>query len=315
MNLCLVGYGAIAQKHMEAFTHIGGIHPRVLVGRRPEPTKAFADTWHFDRYTLDIDEALADDAVDIVVVTSPNAMHFAQACKVLEAGKHLLLEIPMAMNLADARHVTALSRRSGGRFMVCHTLRTMPGPAEVQRRVAADELHLHSIVCSFGVMRRSNTTWTGAERSWTDNILWHHGAHLVDLSLWVGGAAQGENVYCRYGPPHPRQGNMDLSMSFALPGGVPVTITESYNITTFRWRALFIGEEATLEYREGTLFDGDDNIVLPHHDYIDLTMQNREFIAAVQEERDPSITGESILPAMEVLSKAQQSADSGGVVA
>ena len=314
MNLCLVGYGAIARKHMEAFTRIGGIHPRVLVGRRPEPTAAFADEWRFDSHTLDLEKALADQAVDIVVITSPNAMHFPQACKALEQGKHVLREIPIAMNFAEARHVTELSRQHGGRFMVCHTMRTMPGPSEIRRRVTAGELRLHSIICSFGVLRRSNTTWTGAKRSWTDNILWHHGAHLVDLALWAAGSERGEKVHCRFGPPHPRQGNMDLSMSFALPGGIPVTVTESYNISTFRWRGLFIGEEATLEFREGVLYDGDDNVIIPHHDYTDVTAQNREFIAAVLEGRDPAITGESVLPAMEILQKAQQSADEERVV-
>jgi len=312
MNLCLVGYGAIAQKHMEAFARIEGIHPRMLVGRRAEPTKTFAAKWAFDRHTLDLDEALADRDIDMVVITSPNALHASQACKALEAGKHLMLEIPIAMNLSDARRVTALARRHGNRFMVCHTMRTLPALVEVHRRVAAGELHLHHFFGFFGILRRSNTTWTGAKRSWTDNILWHHAAHLVDLSIWTAGGSCGDHVHCRFGRPHPTQGTMDLSMSFVLPDGMMVSIAESYNISTFRWRALFIGEEATLEFREGTLYDGDDNVIVPHHDHVDLLAQDSEFIAAIREDRDPAITGEQVLPAMEVLEKAEKSAERGG---
>jgi len=309
MNLCLIGYGAIARKHMEALTQVGGVHPRFLVGRRPEPTEAFATEWGFDHHTLDLDEALADAQVDAVVVTSPNEVHVPQAVKTLEAGKHLLLEIPMAMNLADARRVTELSRRVDRRLMVCHTLRTAPGLLEVRRRVATGELHLHQISCSFGILRRTNTTWTGAQRSWTDNILWHHGAHLVDLALWIQGASNARNVHCRFGPPHPTQGIMDLNLLFELSNRTLVSIVESYNISTFRWRAQFIGEEATLEWLEGKLVDGEGNIVVPRVDHVDLHDQDAEFVAAVLENRDPSITGEQILPCMQVLEAAQASAE------
>ena len=102
---------------------------------------------------------------------------------------------------------------------------------------------------------------------------------------------------------------MDLNLLFELSNRTLVSIVESYNISTFRWRAQFIGEEATLEWLEGKLVDGEGNIVVPHVDHVDLHDQDAEFVAAVLENRDPSITGEQILPCMQVLEAAQASAE------
>ncbi len=312
MNICMVGNGAIAKCHMEAFASIEGVRPYRLVGRRAEPTSQFAQQWGFEHHGLDLDEAVHDPQVDAVVVTSPNELHVSQATTALEAGKHLLLEIPIAMNLADARQVTQLSRQLNRRLMICHTLRFQPGLVEIRRRVEAEQFHLHHFFAMFGIHRRENTNMYGKPRSWTDNILWHHGAHLVDLAIWISGCDHPANIDCRFGPLHPRQGVMDMSLTMSLDGGVPATICQSYNIHTFHWRATFIGEEDTLYWNEGELSTAAGKIIIPRADHTDLSVQNREFIAAIREDRDPAITGESVLPCMAVLEQAQARAEATG---
>lgn len=309
MNIAMVGYGTIAGRHMEALVQLPQIKAHVLVGRRREPTAEFARHWGFAHHTLDLDVALADPAVDAVVITSPNDMHVPQAEASLLAGKHVLLEIPLALNFDDACRVAALARRVGRRLMVCHTMRYFPAIAEVRRRVAQGELRLHQIVGFFGTMRRTNTTVDGKPRSWADNIHWHHGAHLVDAALWVSGCAEARDVHCRYGPTHPTQGVMDMTLSMMLAPGIPATVTQSYNISHFCWRILFIGDTVTLEFDAGMLRDGAGQVVMEHHSLFDLRAQDEEFITAVREGRDPAITADNVLPAMRVLQDAQASAE------
>lgn len=306
----MVGYGAIAEKHMEAFREIGGVQPHVLVGRRREATAEFAGRWGFKHHVLDLDAALADSQVDAVVVTSPHALHASQAEQALQAGKHVLLEIPMAMNFDAARQVTELSRRVDRRLMICHTMRYFPAMCEVRRRVAEGRLNLHHILAFFGIMRRANTSWTGKQRSWTDNLLWHHGGHLVDMALWISGCHETLDVSCRFGPVHPSQGIMDLNMSLLLPGGVLVSIAESYNISVPGWRIVFIGEQETLEFVDDMLIGSDRSVIVPARSPVDLHDQNHEFVASVRGRRDPAVTGEDVLPAMRVLQEAQGFAES-----
>ena len=85
MNICLVGYGAIAEFHARALSGIEDVRLQWLVGRRAEPMQAFAAKWGIANQTLELDEALADDAVDAVVITSPNALHAPQATATLKS--------------------------------------------------------------------------------------------------------------------------------------------------------------------------------------------------------------------------------------
>jgi len=305
MRLCLVGCGAIAEKHMEAFREIADIDPYVVVGRREEPTNAFSEKWGFSNHTLDYRQALSDPAVDAVAITSPNAMHVEHAEAALRAGKHVLLEIPIALSLSEAERITSLSRQSGQRFMVAHTMRFFPALREVHRRVRDGELRIHQIIGFLGLMRRTNVTSAGKTRSWVDDLLWHFGAHLVDAALWVTGNTQVSNLSCRFGPKHATQGIMDLSLGMMLPGGELVTINQSFNVSELRWAMTFIAEEDTLEFSMNGLFASDGREIVPQRSVVDLHDQNREFIASIREGRDPAVTGEDVLPAMRILDRAQ----------
>src|SRR5439155_1795908 len=153
------------------------------VGRRPEATEAFAREWGFEHRTLSLEEALGRPGLDAVVICSPSEQHAGQAEKALAAGKHALVEIPLAMSLADAERVTALAERSGLRLMVAHTERFFPALHELRRQIEAGELHPHHLDCRWFFLRRSNVNWEGRRRSWTDNLLWHHACHVVDPAL------------------------------------------------------------------------------------------------------------------------------------
>jgi 2-hydroxy-4-carboxymuconate semialdehyde hemiacetal dehydrogenase len=98
MNICVVGYGMMGQWHSEALRKVNiGLH--TAVGRRPEGAKEFARRYGYRRRVLSLDEALADPAIDIVILATPSELHEEQAIKSLRAGKHTLVEIPMAMSL------------------------------------------------------------------------------------------------------------------------------------------------------------------------------------------------------------------------
>jgi 2-hydroxy-4-carboxymuconate semialdehyde hemiacetal dehydrogenase len=294
---------------MQAFQRLGDIEPRWLIGRRPEATQAFAERWRFAHHSTRFENALNDDQVDSVVITTPHALHAGQAMGALQAGKHVLVEIPLALSLADARRVIDTADQNDRRLMVCHTMRTFPAIVEMKRRIEAGMFTLHHLVGYFGIVRRNNMSWDGRERSWTDDILWHHAAHIVDIALWLAQPRKVAEVTCRFGPAHPTQGFLDLSLILRFEDNTLSTIVVTYNTTRSHWGATFIGEEGTLGFRDGGLTDfGDQSTVMAPHSVTDLFDQNCEFVRAVQEKREPAISGRSILPAMIVLDAAERSA-------
>ena len=82
-------------------------------GRPQSSTETFADKYGYKKWTTDLDEALADPDVDIVIIAGPSETHAEMALKSIDAGKHTLVEIPIAMNLEGAEEVVAAAKEKG----------------------------------------------------------------------------------------------------------------------------------------------------------------------------------------------------------
>jgi len=109
LGLAAVGPGGIAAEHARACAQHGLASALWVVGKDDESAEAFAATWGFEHATTEIDEMLADAAVDVVLIASPNPLHAEQAVSALEAGKHAIVEIPLALSLADAERVVSVA--------------------------------------------------------------------------------------------------------------------------------------------------------------------------------------------------------------
>jgi 2-hydroxy-4-carboxymuconate semialdehyde hemiacetal dehydrogenase len=305
LTLTFVGYGSIAAAHARALRELGGVRFDSVVGRRPEATEAFAREWEFAHWTLALEAALARPGVDAVVIGSPSDQHAAQAEQALAAGKHVLVEIPLAMSLADAERVTALAERTGRRLMVAHTQRFFPALLELRRRIAEGELPPHHLVMRWFFLRRSNVNWEGRQRSWTDNLLWHHACHVVDAALWLlgqtgPGATEPVQAQGQAGPKHPELGiPLDLDLLLRV-GERPVNIAMSYNSLWPMHDYLVISEEATVRFENGRLY-GSEGELYAREGANPIREQDREFLASVREGREPSVNGRSVLPAMRAL--------------
>ena len=212
MKVALAGEGAIARKHMVALGSIDDVEVVSLVGGNPDDTAAFAAEHGIARHGLDLAAELARPDVDAVILTTPTPLHARQAIAVMEAGKHVLVEIPMADNLADAEAVVATQQRTGVTAMVCHTRRFNPGHQWVHDRIGTGELALQHLVVETFFLRRENRNALGMPRSWTDHLLWHHACHTVDLFQSQTGETASVARALK-GPPHPELGiAMDMSI-------------------------------------------------------------------------------------------------------
>ena len=311
MHIVLAGEGAIARRHIAALQRIDDVEVVGVSGGVAADTEAFAAEFGLARHTCDLDEALAWPDVDAVILTTPTPMHAAQAIAVMEAGRHVLIEIPMADSLADSEAVVAAQERTGVTAMVCHTRRFNPSHQWVHRRIRSGELSLQHLVVETFFFRRENKNALGQPRSWTDHLLWHHACHTVDLFQYQAGATA-SRVWAQQGPPHPELGiAMDMTIGLGVPSGAICTLALSFNNdgplgTFFR----YICDNGTYIARYDDLVDGKEQA-------IDLTgvtvstdgieVQDREFVEAVRDGREPNASVAQCLPAMRTLDRLQQS--------
>lgn len=296
---------------MQAFEQLGGVRAQWIVSDRIEAARDFARRWKFTDAGTSIDECLNDPGVDLVLVASPSPLHAEQAMRAMQFGKDVLVEIPLATSWNDAQQVARVAKDLGRRVWVCHTMRSRGALQMVRAQVQSGQLHLTQIRGYAGIPRRRNQGMDNVgTRTWIDNLLWHHGCHQVDNSLWVLGMPPVLRVQALYGPVHPTLGmRLDVGLQMSVAGGILITHSLSYNVEQSSWRLQFIGHEDVLTYDNGSLTNeaGDDLVAGRPH--VDCAAQNREVLRARQ-------TGEAceydllrVLPTMEVLGRAECSAD------
>src|SRR3984893_16087582 len=310
MRIAVAGAGAFGIKHLDGLVNIDGVTVTSIVSRRLEEAEEVARKYGAGHASTDLDEVLARDDVDAVILCTPTQLHAQQAIAAMRAGKHVQVEIPLADSWADAQQVDRVQRETGLICMVGHTRRFNPSHQWIHRRIAAGELSIQQMDVQTYFFRRTNMNALGQPRSWTDHLLWHHAAHTVDLFQYQTGEDV-EIANAVQGPLHPDLGiAMDMSIQLRTPSGRICTLSLSFNNdgpfgTFFR----YICDNGTYLARYDDLFDG-------HNNQIDLSgvavsmngveLQDREFIAAIREGREPNASVAQCLTAMQTLDRIER---------
>ena len=123
MKICLAGTGAMGEIHMKALQKLDDVHVISVNSRTDDGGKAFAEKWKIPFQSTSLEECIDRPGVDAVILTTPSSMHPDQTILALNKGKHVQVEIPMSLNLPDARRMLEVARKTGKVCMVTHTRR------------------------------------------------------------------------------------------------------------------------------------------------------------------------------------------------
>ena len=315
MKVVMAGQGAFGIKHLEALQKIDGVEVASLAGGNAEQTAEVAKKFGIPHWTTDLGQSLAQPGVEAALLATPTQMHARQAEQCLRAGKHVMIEIPVADNLADAERLLKVQQETGLVAMGGHTRRFNPSHQWIHRRIQAGELRVQQMDVQTYFFRRTNTNALGKPRSWTDHLLWHHACHTVDLFQYQTGETA-SRVYALEGPKHPQLGiAMDMSIGMKTPSGALCTLSLSFNNdgplgTFFR----YICDNGTYIARYDELVDGNQKPIDVSH--VDVSMngielQDREFFAAIRGKREPNASLAQVLPAMRTLDRLERSLSGG----
>jgi 2-hydroxy-4-carboxymuconate semialdehyde hemiacetal dehydrogenase len=291
LRIALAGAGAFGEKHLDGLKNIDGVEIVSIISRTGEQAAAVAEKYGARHSSTELEDALARDDVDAVILCTPTQMHAAQAIACMEAGKHVQVEIPLSDSWADAEAVVAKQQETGLTCMVGHTRRFNPSHQYVHNRIIGGEFNLQQMDVQTYFFRRKNMNAKGEPRSWTDHLLWHHAAHTIDLFAYQSGRIVRANAI--QGPKHPELGiAMDMSIQLKAETGAICTLSLSFNNdgplgTFFR----YIGDSATYIARYDDLVNGKEEPI--DVSKVDVSMngielQDREFVAAIREGREPN---------------------------
>src|SRR5205814_2192786 len=140
----MVGHGMMGVWHSDALQKADCcLH--TVVGRRPDATQAFAASYGYQKWTTNLDDALSDPEIDVVILANPTEQHAETAIASLQHGKHTLVEIPIAMSLADAERVVATAQACARTLGVVQQMRTRQVMRDIKRRALAGEEQVRQV--------------------------------------------------------------------------------------------------------------------------------------------------------------------------
>ncbi len=147
LNVALIGYKFMGKAHSNAWRQAGRFFPlkaqprmKVICGRDPAGVRAAADQFGWAEAATDWREVVRRPDIDAVDITTPNDSHAEIAIAAAQAGKAILCEKPLALDVVQGRRMVEAVKRAGVTHMICHNYRRIPAMAFAQKMIAAGDL-------------------------------------------------------------------------------------------------------------------------------------------------------------------------------
>jgi UDP-N-acetyl-2-amino-2-deoxyglucuronate dehydrogenase len=333
----LVGCGAISTQHVEAIRASGGA---VLVAvASAERARECGERWGVP-WTTDVNELLARDDIDAVAICTPSGTHAAIALAALGRGKHVVVEKPLALTVADADGLIAEGRRAGRLVVTISQRRFEPVMRALKAAVTAEAFGRLALVITEGLYQRpqsyyDSAAWRGT-RALDGGVLMNQAIHMVDLVRWIGGPVESVAGHvATIGHAMEAEDTATVSLRFAS-GALGTIIATTCATPEFapelriygdRGHARIVGEEAT----EWSVV-ADVSIQPPDHagrpepgagslapatwgtDASGHIRQYADLVDAVRAGRAPAITGEDGRAALQIVTAAYEASETGRAI-
>jgi UDP-N-acetyl-2-amino-2-deoxyglucuronate dehydrogenase len=192
VGFAILGAGMVADYHRQAVIANADLGARLVAFGHYNPARFAEISAEFGVPCASQEDLLADPAVDVVCICTPSGQHAAQAIAAARAGKHVLVEKPMALSLDDADATVAACDRAGVKLGVVLQRRAEPLFQRIHRAIEAGDLGELTLGVVTMPYHRSQAYYEQADwrGTWTldgGGVLMNQGIHLVDLLVWAMG--------------------------------------------------------------------------------------------------------------------------------
>lgn len=324
LKVAIAGAGTMGRVHSSSYRDISGAKVAAVYDLNEEKAKA-AGSMHGAKCCTDFDEMLRDEEIDIVDICLPTFLHKEYALKAIARGKHVFCEKPIALTLKDAREMIDEAKKKGVKFTVGHVVRFFPAYSHALQIINDGRI---------GVPKLVRTTRTGSYPHWSWNN-WYgdysiSGGPLVDLVIhdfdWIRYAfGDVERVFARDLYDRNLKDMDHCLVTLRLKNGMIAHIEGSWAYpagSIFGSTFEIIGTTGQIEsdsresspIKKHALMNGSSRIYTDSPLFSDeepYTRELQEFVSCIKEDRDPLVSGEDAVKALEISLAAVKSARAG----
>lgn len=303
-RFAIIGSGNIAQSHMQAISNLPNAEVAVTVDIVEERAEQAAQKYGARRWTTSAEDALADDAVDAVSICLPPNLHERYALMAAKAGKHILVEKPMAITLRECDHMIAAAQEAGVTLMVGQVLRFREANREARRLILSGAVGRPTHI----IRRRHSFTKESKNEPWADDpavaggwVLYGFGAHEIDTILYLNDA-EGKTTFALGQKTNPRWKDYDdIDIVFELSNGAIANMTHTVNVKPGAWDCVLAGTEGCITITSDELSVNGETLPQKFDFKGGMQRQLAEFVSAVMEGREPEASGKDVRRTMQVL--------------
>lgn len=327
LKLGIIGCGRIAQAHLAAIMHLKDMAKAVAFADAViEKAVKTAAKVNADKCYQEYKELLEDKEVDGVVICLPHDLHYDATMAAAKAGKHVLLEKPMALTSQEAKRMVVAAKENNITLMVGQSRRFSDAVLTLKERIG-EVGPIIRIVSNFLVYFPEPPTewWRSEKQSGGDLITYLQTSHSVDFCLWMTGQTP-HKIYARTFSRHPKGYGMkdeqDVILEFE--GEATASLHLSLNTRPPVHDILVVGEGGSfrlMEYGLDRPFSFGNRLLLNAEVLMDgeqipsnYTLQMKEFVTSIRDRRKPLASGEEVCPEIRVLEAINTSARTGSPV-
>ncbi|RPF58297.1 Gfo/Idh/MocA family protein [Abyssicoccus albus] len=189
MKFGIVGCGFIAKKHAKALSNIEGAEFVAVCDKVEDMMKPYKEEYGVETYT-ELTDMLQSD-IDVVSICTPSGFHAPLALEIAKAGKHIIVEKPMAMKLEDTEQMINAAKENNVKLQVVHPNRFRPVVIELKKLLDSNKLgkisHANCIVnWNRNQEYYDQAPWRGTKEH-DGGVLMNQAIHNLDLLLWFMG--------------------------------------------------------------------------------------------------------------------------------
>lgn len=315
----IIGAGKFSHRHIEAMHKTGRWELVAACRRDPAGLEEFSSRYGIRAYS-GYHQLLSDSQVEAVLIATPHHLHGSIAIEAARAGKHIMLEKPMALNIGDCRDINREVATAGTRLMVGQSARFTSAYLKAKEMLALDRLG--DVVQISGV---SSTFWMGPDRkSWHlskasgGGYLWTLGIHQLDLLMDLAQSPV-RSVRAGLGAHfHDQEVDDHGVLWLNFDNGVEGTLHYAGFVEgVTRVETEIFGTHGHLKFssREGTFLAKDDHWQPVEgsleNSWLDAALRRQwdEFAASIEDNRHPSVdgqTGQKVIAVIEAAFRSSQ---------
>ena len=326
LQLAVIGVGAAAQVgHIPAIKRLEGVELAAIVDRDEEKAGRVAQRFAIPKVYESTDALLREEELDAVVVCTPNYLHAPISIAALEAGKHVLVERPLARNAAEAEKMAQAAKKAW-RTLMCALSHRFRADSQLLKNYV-DGRDLGKVFYAKAGWLRQRAGWTAADRRDRKRlagggVLMDLGVPILDLALWILGNPGVESVTASAHYPGQAEVEDSLIAFMRLEGGATLTLEVTWGLLMekdFAYCNLFGENGAALwnplrmhRAMHGSLVNVTPNLDTPRNLYKQAAEdQITHFVDSIRKGATPIASVSEALAAMRLVDAIYKSAESG----